>query len=123
MIEHDQASENGDAARAALDIRLTRAMLANLRNIARVIPPRTRFTQMLAQHGAVGAWDRVKRTDTSGFTALYLNELLHLSFEALVVENAEYHRLFSADDMAEMRRLLREHGYQSGGSNRSDGVT
>ncbi len=71
MIENDQASENGDAARAAL----------------------------------------------------YLNELLHLSFEALVVENAEYHRLFSADDMAEMRRLLREHGYQSGGSNRSDGVT
>jgi hypothetical protein len=95
----------------ALDVKLTKAMVKNLVKIARSIPPRTRFTQMLSTYGSVETWKRVRQGETSGFTDLYEHRLLHLSFEALIVENPQYHRLFTVEDLSEMRRLLSEHGY------------
>jgi hypothetical protein len=51
---------------------------------------------------------------SDGYTALYERGRLDLTVEALVVENAEWHELFTAEELAKARRRLREYGYISG---------
>jgi hypothetical protein len=54
-----------------LEADLTAAMRRNDREMTPLIGPRTRFTPMLNQHGAVEAWRRLKGDATIGFTALW----------------------------------------------------
>ena len=90
---------------------LTAAMRQNIQDMAPMIGPRTRFTPMLNEYGAVEAWRRLKSGSTTGFTALWEAGRLDLSLEALVLENAKYRTLFRDDELAEMRDALHEHGY------------
>ncbi len=48
---------------------------------------------------------------SDGFTALYLAGRLDLTVEALVVENPEWHALFTSDELAKAKRRLSLNGY------------
>jgi hypothetical protein len=95
-----------------LELDLTNAMRSNLREIAKAIGPRTRFTPMLNEHGATETWRRLKRGPTTGFVELWEAGRLDLSLEALVVEHPKYHALFSDEEIAEMREELAQYGYE-----------
>ena len=95
-----------------LEAELTAAMRRNVREMTPLIGPRTRFTPMLNQHGAVEAWRRLKVDATIGFTALWEAGRLDLSLEALVVEHPKYHVLFHDNEIAEMRTALGKLGYE-----------
>ncbi len=47
-----------------------------------------------------------------GFTALYLCGCLHLTMEALIVENPEWHPLFTQDELQIARKRLTDCGYE-----------
>lgn len=102
-----------DSDLGALDRDLTRAMARNLKVIAKLIGPRTRFGPMLAEFGAVETWKRLRQGETSGFSDLWRIGRLDLSLEALVTDNPTYHALFTPADLAEMRQALGDHGYES----------
>ena len=96
-----------------LESELTAAMRRNLREMTPLIGPRTRFTPMLNEYGAVETWRRLKGDPTVGFTALWEAGRLDLSLEALVVEHPKYHALFRGDEIAEMRAALKHLGYKA----------
>jgi|688.fasta_scaffold1907487_2 hypothetical protein len=71
------------------------------------------FHQMLIKHGGLGTAQRLL-ADTNvsdGYTALYLKGALHLTVEAVIFDNAEFHQLFSDDEMAVVRNRLVEYQY------------
>jgi len=49
---------------------------------------------------------------SDGYTALYLRNRLDLTVEALVVENARWHSLFTPEEIERAKRRLREYRYQ-----------
>lgn len=87
-------------------------MRNNLREIAKVIGPRTRFTPMLNQYGATETWRRLKRGPTTGFVELWEVGRLDLSLEALVVGHPKYYVLFREEEIKEMRDELAQYGYE-----------
>ncbi|MBM4041479.1 MAG: hypothetical protein FJ290_23505 [Planctomycetes bacterium] len=47
-----------------------------------------------------------------GFTDLYFCDCLHLTMEALIVENPEWHPLFTQEELQIARKRLAEHRYE-----------
>lgn len=48
---------------------------------------------------------------SDGFTALHTAGRLDLTVEAVVLENAQWHTLFTADELNKARHRLRQNGY------------
>lgn len=73
----------------------------------------TVFLGMLQKHGGVlTAKQLINATKPSdGYTALYERDRLDLTVEAVVVENQEWHELFTRDELAKARRRLGQYGY------------
>ena len=74
----------------------------------------TIFFNMLSDHRGV----RTAKTlinaakPSDGYTALFLKGRLDLTVEAVVVENARWHDLFTDDEVLRARKRLREYQYQ-----------
>lgn len=49
---------------------------------------------------------------SDGYTALYERGRLDLTVEAMVIENAEWHELFTVDELNRARKRLLEYGYR-----------
>ena len=51
------------------------------------------------------------RNPSDGYTALYERGRLDLTVEALILENARWHPLFTPDELERCRRRLRDYKY------------
>jgi hypothetical protein len=73
----------------------------------------TRFIQMVAEQGGVGAARQLLHANTvsDGFTTLWLAKRLDLSVEAHVIR-PEYAELFTADERNIAKHRLDEYGYR-----------
>lgn len=49
---------------------------------------------------------------SDGYTALYMRQRLDLTVEAVIVEDAQWHALFTDDELERARRRLRDYQYQ-----------
>jgi hypothetical protein len=52
---------------------------------------------------------------SDGYAALYERGRLDLTVEAMVVENAQWHELFTGEELAKARRRLQEYRYNANG--------
>ena len=73
----------------------------------------TRFIQMVAEQGGVGAARQLLHASTvsDGFSTLWLAKRLDLSVEAHVIR-PEYAELFTAEERNIAQRRLEEYGYR-----------
>lgn len=73
-----------------------------------------RFLQMVVDHGGIEAARMLIYADTvsDGYTALWERERLDLTVEAMIVESAEFHPLFTKDELAICSRRLTDYGYE-----------
>jgi len=73
----------------------------------------TIFLQMIADRGGLDtARYLINQTHPSdGYTHLYERGRIDLTVEAMVVENAKWHSLFTADELERAQRRLMEYGY------------
>jgi hypothetical protein len=67
----------------------------------------TVFLQMLSGQYLINS---LKESD--GYAALYLRNRLDLTVEAMVVENARWHELFTSEELAKARARLGKYGYK-----------
>lgn len=74
----------------------------------------TRFLSMLNEHGGVKTARRLldAATVSDGYTALWEHGRLDLTVEAVILENTEFHSLFSERQLQTCRERLREYGYE-----------
>ena len=74
----------------------------------------TIFLKMLGDRGGLStAKYLINSTKPSdGYTNLYERERLDLTVEAMVVENPQWHPLFTEDEIKKARRRLRQYEYQ-----------
>ena len=72
-----------------------------------------RFLQMVVDHGGVSAARILIRSDSvsDGFTALWERNRLDLTVEAVVLENAKYHSLFTEEERRICADRLKEYRY------------
>lgn len=72
------------------------------------------FHRMLMEHGGVAtAKQLINATQASvGYTHLFERGFLNLTVEALVVENPNWHSLFTEAEIEKARDRLRKYGYQ-----------
>jgi hypothetical protein len=75
--------------------------------------PANIFLQMLtAKGGLLTAKQLINSPKPSeGYTALYERKRLDLTVEAMVVENPNWHPLFSIDELTRAKRRLKDYGY------------
>jgi hypothetical protein len=73
----------------------------------------TIFLRMLNDHGGLQTAKSLinARKPSDGYTALYLLGRLDLTVEALVLEDAGWHPLFSNDELQLARKRLKEYRY------------
>ena len=70
------------------------------------------MVQIIDRHGVVDGIRRMRHGETSGWTDLFLNDLLGFSVEATIVESLEFRTLFHLEEIAEMEDVLKRSGYQ-----------
>jgi hypothetical protein len=73
----------------------------------------TIFLRMLTKHsGVTTAKILINATSPSeGYTKLYELGFLHLTVEAVVLENREFHDLFEPEELVRARKRLNDYGY------------
>ena len=71
------------------------------------------FHRMLHEKGAIQtARQLINASQTSdGYTRLWELKRLHLSVEAVVHDNAEWHELFTQDELQRCEKRLADYGY------------
>lgn len=71
------------------------------------------FLNMLSEHGGVETARRLIHSSrvSDGYTALWERKRLDLTVEALITDNAKWHPLFSADEIAICRKRLKQYEY------------
>jgi hypothetical protein len=74
----------------------------------------TIFLQMITDNeGLATAKTLINAQEQSdGYTALYLRGRLDLTVEAVVVENSQWHPLFTSDEIERAAKRLRANGYE-----------
>ncbi len=74
----------------------------------------TMFLQMLSKDkGLLTAKKLINSTKPSdGFTALYLKNCLHLTVEALIIDNPKWQSLFEPTEIEKARKRLLEYNYE-----------
>jgi hypothetical protein len=72
-----------------------------------------RFLQMLHEHRGLQAARMLIHSSTvsEGYTALWERHRLDLTVEAMILDNARWHPLFTADELAICKRRLSDYGY------------
>ncbi len=75
--------------------------------------PATYFLKMLNERKGVATAKALINAErqSDGFTALFEAGRLDLSVEALVVEDARWHSLFSDEELAKAQKRLQKNGY------------
>src|SRR5260370_11589791 len=75
----------------------------------------TNFLQMLSDRGGLDTAKYLINSpkESDGYTALCLRNRLDLTVEAMVVENPRWHVLFTSEELAKARALLKKYGYVS----------
>ena len=73
----------------------------------------TRYLQMLLQRRGVETAKLLLGANTvsEGYTALWELGRLDLTVEAMITEDAEWHELFTSEELATARDRLEEYGY------------
>jgi hypothetical protein len=71
------------------------------------------YLQMLYRHGGLGTAKQLINSAhvSQGYTRLYELKRLDLTVEALVIDNSQWHNLFTDDELRRARKRLREYGY------------
>jgi len=71
------------------------------------------FLQMLSDRGGVPTAKTLINAakPSDGYTELYMRERLDLTVEAVVVEDEQWHALFTDEELKRARRRLREYRY------------
>jgi len=74
----------------------------------------TIFLQMITDNGGCATAKTLINADeqSAGYTALYLRGRLDLTVEAVVVENRQWHPLFTPDEIDRAAQRLRANGYE-----------
>lgn len=74
----------------------------------------SQFLRSLYERGGLGVakWYINDDTPTSGYTRLWNEGRLDLTVEAFVVENPEWHPLFTDEELAKARKRLEAYGYK-----------
>jgi hypothetical protein len=98
--------------RKMLETKCRRRVIENLHEAGRKIGPRTRMIDVIVNRGVVDGLRSMKNEETSGWNALYAGDCIHLSVEATIVESLEFRRLFTAGEIEQMERDLREVEYE-----------
>lgn len=72
------------------------------------------FHQMLARQGGVATAKQLINAPhpSDGYTSLFELNCLHLTVEAVVVENAKWHPLFTEDEVAKAAARLKAYQYE-----------
>ena len=78
----------------------------------------TIFLKMLSDRGGLDTAKYLINSakESDGYAALYLRKRLDLTVEAMVVENARWHELFTSEELTKARLRLEKHGYKAGRS-------
>lgn len=73
----------------------------------------TLFRRMVAEHGGLETARKliVASQVSEGYIALWEHKRLDLTVEAMILNNPEYHSLFSPEELDICRNRLREYGY------------
>ena len=73
----------------------------------------TRFLAMLSEHGGLETARILIHSpvESEGYTALWERGRLDLTVEAVITDHAEWHPLFSEEELAVCRDRLSEYGY------------
>jgi hypothetical protein len=73
----------------------------------------TRFLHMLHDHGGLQAARMLihAATVSEGYSALWERGRLDLTVEAMILDNARWHPLFSDDELTACERRLLDYGY------------
>jgi hypothetical protein len=73
----------------------------------------TIFLRMLGDRGGLATAKYLINSPkpSDGYTHLYERGCLKLTVEAMVVENARWHELFTSDELAKARLRLKQYGY------------
>jgi hypothetical protein len=73
----------------------------------------TIFLQMLSDRGGLDTAKYLINSpkQSDGYTALLLRGRLDLTVEAMVVENAKWHGLFTSEELERARLRLKKNGY------------
>lgn len=73
----------------------------------------TIYLSMLNERGGLATAKYLISTakPSDGYTALYLKGRLDLTVEALIIENTQWHPLFTNIELATARKRLRDYGY------------
>jgi hypothetical protein len=71
------------------------------------------FAELLKTHGGLDTAKRFIHSPDyhAGFTALWERKRLDLTVEAVILEEARWHPLFTADELEICRQRLRSYGY------------
>lgn len=71
------------------------------------------FHRMLTDHGGLETAKRLINSPnpSDGYTALWERHRLDLTVESLVVDNPEWHPLFSSEELAKAKKRLNDYGY------------
>ncbi len=74
----------------------------------------TIFLGMVSARGGLDTARYLINTPKSsdGYTALFMRGRLDLTVEAVVVEHAEWHELFTADELAKAKARLKQYEYK-----------
>lgn len=74
----------------------------------------TIFLGMVAQRGGLATAQYLINTPkpSEGYTALYMRGRLDLTVEAMVIENTEWHELFTDEELAKARTRLKQYEYK-----------
>lgn len=75
----------------------------------------TIFLRMISDRGGLATAKYLinATTPSDGYTHLYERGRLDLTVEAMVVENPQWHELFTQDELAAAKRRLKKYGYTS----------
>src|SRR3954454_7247312 len=74
----------------------------------------TIFLRMLYERGGLGTARYLISTErpSDGYTALHQRQRLDLTVEAVIVENEEWHALFTPEELGKAKRRLADYEYQ-----------
>lgn len=74
----------------------------------------TIFLGMVSQRGGLATAQYLINTPkpSDGYTALYMRGRLDLTVEAMVIENAAWHELFTDEELAKARTRLKQYEYK-----------
>lgn len=72
------------------------------------------YLQMLYRLGGLGTAKQLVNSPkvSDGYTRLYELGRLDLTVEALIIDNAQWHSLFTAEELGRARKRLRDYNYR-----------